>query len=148
MFVGSLYSAAAELSAAALESSFPAAELSSDTVEEVLLEVEPVLPELEEVSPEQAAMLATITKAIIATIIFFIMSFPFKMRFATASWLPSRDPAVSTRRIHGTKSKSNTLQRNHKILYKFLTSQGMIINKVFIIWLCRKPDILRVCGNG
>ena len=39
--------------------------------------LEVVLPELE-VSPEQAAMLATITRAIIAIITFFIMSFPFK----------------------------------------------------------------------
>lgn len=53
--------------------------LSSDTVEEVLVVevLEVVLPELE-VSPEQAAMLATITRAIIAIITFFIMSFPFK----------------------------------------------------------------------
>ena len=121
--------------------------LSSDTVEEVLVVevLEVVLPELE-VSPEQAAMLATITRAIIAIITFFIMSFPFKkMRFAlAASWLPLRIQAEQIHLIHGTQSKSNTLQRNYGILYEFLTNHGMIINKVFIIQLCRKTETPRI----
>lgn len=70
--------AALESSAAALESSVAAALDSSTTVEEVLV-VEVSVVELVELLllPEQAARLATIARAIIATRIFFMMSFPF-----------------------------------------------------------------------
>lgn len=67
------------------------------------------------------------------------------MRFALAAgWLPLRIQAEQIHLIHGTQSKSNTLQRNYGILYEFLTNHGMIINKVFIIQLCRKTEAPRI----
>ena len=71
----------------------PAALDSSETVEVVLVVEEVSAAELVELllPPEQAAMLATSARAIIATRTFFIVSFPFnKMRFAVAAKLVAK----------------------------------------------------------
>lgn len=128
----------AELSSAALESLVPSSSVVETTEEVPVVEVS--LVELL-LLPLQAAMLRASIKTITEAMIFFIFSFPFNLEnLLQVSFQNGRLPFASrqsvTRIFNDTECKSNLLQRNHRILYEFLTNDSIIMNNVSIIELC------------